>query len=552
MDYFTILAQKTRLSREFSQKRLNAVRRLGDYSLYLSFDCDHALKLDCTPDMPCIHTIEARFMPVKKAQNWFPKRLAGYALESVDITPGDRVLTFRFESGDRLVFEMTGRHANIILVGGDSVILGTVRKVGSRHSSVREIKPGAEYQPPPERDFPDMLWTPLRRLEERLIDSEREISEALARTICAGSRLFAGECCARAGIEGAGMPVGLDADTRLALFRTAAEMTVEIEKGGVGASMIVNDEGIPRDIFPLRMQSKPDSRYYADMDEAVERYSRERERGLDRASLVKSIESSLNREEKGLLNTLEKVKRERGGAKEPEELERKGNTLLANIYRIEKGMESIEAEGLYGEGALQIGLDPTLDGPANAERYFTRARKLKEAASRADDRIDDLERRIDEVRSERTRLETVEDIKALKKMAAEHARSAVGAGGEDSDRPFPRRFMTTAGLEIIVGRTDKENDELLKWANRNDYWLHAQGVGGSHVILRTPGRNQQPDWRSVEQAAGVAAYYSKAKTSSLAPVACTVLKYVVKRRGQGPGQVTYTREKVVFIEPGLP
>ena len=102
-----------------------------------------------------------------------------------------------------------------------------------------------------------------------------------------------------------------------------------------------------------------------------------------------------------------------------------------------------------------------------------------------------------------------------------------------------------------MGRSDTENDELVRWARRNDFWLHAQNIGGSHVILRSPGK-QNPDQRSIQQAAAVAAYYSKGKTSAVVPVVCTPVKYVVKRKGQGPGKVTYTREKVLFVEPGLP
>ena len=102
-----------------------------------------------------------------------------------------------------------------------------------------------------------------------------------------------------------------------------------------------------------------------------------------------------------------------------------------------------------------------------------------------------------------------------------------------------------------MGRNDGENDELVRWARKNDIWLHAQGVGGSHVVLRPPGK-QNPDHKSLELAAAIAAYYSKAKTSAVVPVVWTRIKYVTKRKGQGPGKVHYTREKLLFVEPGLP
>jgi len=552
MDYYTILAQKTLLAREFEGHRVDAVRRLGDYSFYISFDTERALKLNCTPDMPYIHCIEKAYMPIKKAQNWFPKKLSGIPLKNITIIPGDRVLTFEFDSEVRLISEMTGRHANTILVDTDNLILGTMRKVTSRQSGVREVRPGAEYQPPPARDFPDIIWSSLQSVWQRMLGHEASIQDVFAKTVAAGSRIFSAEACMRAGVDGCKSVADMSDDELFRLLKTAAEMVSVIERGGEGATIIATKDSLPKDVFPLTMQSQPDARYFDEIDESIERYAMERERGLERSGLKKSIETSLNRVEKGLVNTLEKVMRERGGESEPEELERKGNTILANVYQLSKGMVTIEADDPYGGPKLTIALDPKLDAPANATKYFNRARKLREASKRAKARIAELESRIDELRQKRERSEPVEDLKTLKKLAAEHARVASSSGSGDDDRPFPRRFTSSAGLEIIVGRNDKENDALLKWASKNDFWLHAQNIAGSHVILKTPGRNQQPDKRSVEQAAGVAAWYSKGKTSALVPVACTLLKYVVKRRGQGPGQVNYTREKVVFAEPGLP
>ncbi|MHB9027716.1 MAG: NFACT RNA binding domain-containing protein, partial [Candidatus Latescibacterota bacterium] len=202
----------------------------------------------------------------------------------------------------------------------------------------------------------------------------------------------------------------------------------------------------------------------------------------------------------------------------------------------------------YEGGEIELDLDPTLDGPANADRLYTRARKLRAAAKLAVERIASLERRLDGIHAERARLESLEDLRALRDMAARYARRTAAPREQEIEEKFPRRFTSVSGLEIIVGRNDEENDELVRWARKDDIWMHAQGVGGSHVILRSPNK-QMPDHRSVVQAASIAAYYSKARTSAIVPVVWTPLKYVVKRKGQGPGKVTYTREKVEFVEP---
>ena len=215
-------------------------------------------------------------------------------------------------------------------------------------------------------------------------------------------------------------------------------------------------------------------------------------------------------------------------------------------------MSSVTLADPYGEETVEIDLDPTLGGPSNAERFFTRARKLRAAAHLVEERIAGIKKRLGGIDSEKKRLETLDDIRELKAMAAAYTGRISTDRTYDTDRSFPRRYRSVSGLEIVVGRNNRENDELVRWAGKNDIWLHAQGVEGSHVILRTPGKNQKPDRKSIELAASITAYYSKARTSAVVPVVYTAVKYVIKRKGQGPGQMTYSRENVIFTEPGLP
>ena len=553
MDYYTILAQCAKLKSDFTGRKLDAVRLFETYTVYLGFEIDRALKLSSIPGMPYLVEVEKRYLPVRNARDWHMRKFAGSTLESVEITPGDRILTFAFSSGYRLIFEMTGRHANIVLVDSENITVEAVRKVTARQSGFRTVRSGAPYAAPPARDYPDPIWTPFQTLKRRLIKSESGLAAALADTVCCGSRLCAREAVARAKLDPDCSPGELSEDELLRLLKCTAEIVGAVERGGEGGTVVFSGDGLPRDVFPLKMSTAASvDVHYDDLNEAVVKYSLVRERGLEKAELKKNVAAVLSREEKSLKNTRKKVERERGESLEPDELERAGNTVLANLHLLGKGKSSVTLPDPYDGGDIDIEIDPTLDGPANAERFFTRARKFREAAKRAEERIAGIDSRLEEVRREREHLDTVEDVRELKKLAAAHARSSSRDRASDFDRPFPRRFTSVSGLEIIVGRNDKENDELVRWAKKNDFWLHAQGVGGSHVVLRTPSKNQQPDRRSIEQAAAVAAHYSKAKTSAVVPVVCTKVKYVIKRRGQGPGQVTYTREKVVFAEPGLP
>ncbi|MFC1541303.1 NFACT family protein, partial [Candidatus Latescibacterota bacterium] len=520
------------------------------YNIFLEFNGENALKLSCVPDMPYMHLIGKKYIPQKKSISWHNTFFSGKILEDISITHGDRIVIFHFNSDIRLIFEMTGRHSNIIIIGSDNIIVGAVRKVTNKESGIREIRSGVHYYPPPARDFPDLAWVSFQSFVRQLKASKEPIIETLRNKFCAGSNYFALETLSRASINQDEISANLNTETLSTLPKTMAELTSEIENGGSGATLIFGNDNLPKDVFPVKMTAGELLIEYEDMLEtAIQKYAREREIGLEQRSIRNFILGVLNREEKSIHSTIRKVERERGKKTDPEKFERMGNTILANVHVIKKGMKSAELTDPYSE-KIEIDLDRTMDAPSNANRFFKRAKKIRAAAKLAEERLSNLKARLEKISSERDNVAITDEIKSLKAIAKKYKRSQLSSAVPADDEKFPRRFKSVSGLEIIVGRNDRENDELIRWANKNDFWLHAQNIGGSHVILRSPGK-QSPDHQSVEHAASIAAYYSKAKTSAIVPVACTQLKYVVKRKGQGPGKVTYSREKVLFVEPVL-
>lgn len=554
MDYYTILAQKANLEKEFLGRTVDAAVSLKDtHHLFIGFaGHDRAVKLSCVPDMPYLSVIERRYIPKRNAKPWHQSRFANRKVTGISVTPNDRIITITVETGARVVFEMTGRHANIITVNPDGTIAGAFRKVGEKESAVREIRTGVPYEPPPPRDFPDLVWGALPGLEKRLLSVNEPLGKAFQLGLSCGSRFFALEVCARAGFDPGGYAADLSKDDLIHLLTASANLAALIESGGDGASIVFRGDGIPQDVFPARMETTEIThRHFDSIDEAVTEYAREREISLERRSLKNAALSALKREQRTILSTIKKVERERGGTDEPERLERLGNTLLANLHKVAKGMARVTLTDPYEGGEIEVDLDPRLDGSENAQKLFKRSGKLRAASKLAGERLAELSERLEQVTRERETLEQLEDVKELRKAAGKYIRYQTSGGKREEDERFPRRFRSKSGLEIIVGRNDRENDDLVRWARKTDLWLHAQNIGGSHVILRTIGRDN-PDRQSIEQASAIAAYYSQARTSGLVPVACTQVKYVTKRKGQGSGKVTYVREKVIFAEPGLP
>jgi predicted ribosome quality control (RQC) complex YloA/Tae2 family protein len=552
LDYYTILAQSARIAKNCAGAPVETVRRSGRYTLFLGFGNDQALKLAGTPDMPYLHAVDPRFIPRRDAQTWHQNLFEKRILMGVTVTHGDRVITFAFEGGYSLIFEMTGRHANIIITGPDGAIKGALRQVSTTESTVRAVMPGLPYEPPPHRSYPDLLDGDPSELARLLAGVDGTIEQALRDTLVCGSRYAASEVCRRAGVDPLAVAADIDTNVLSRIVDEAVSLNRMVAEGGLGGCVVFRKDGLPHDVLPYRfIDGEPVPVYYDDIDEAVRVYSREREVELERRSIRTGILAVLAAEERRILGTIAKVQQERGDDTEPETLERQANTLLANLRLIKRGDTSVELPDLYDGGTVAIDLDPALDGPANARRLFKRAKKLRAAAVLAANRLAGLQSRLSTIEADRAEAEAVTDIRELRKLSARHVHVQNVRADEESEELFPRRFTSVSGLEIVVGRNDEENDALVRWARKTDYWLHAQSIGGSHVILRSPGR-QEPDKRSIEQAAAIAAYYSKGKTSGLVPVVCTPVKYVVKRKGQGPGKVTYTREKVLFVEPHQP
>jgi predicted ribosome quality control (RQC) complex YloA/Tae2 family protein len=247
---------------------------------------------------------------------------------------------------------------------------------------------------------------------------------------------------------------------------------------------------------------------------------------------------------------------------------RKAETLAVHLHEITPGAELVELTDPRDGKLLEIVLDPALPPAANMDAWFRRARK-------ADKGRDIIARRLSAARSTVAKLDTaaadLQEIKAgsapasdrlgrLQVWRSDHAdlvapKQARGAQGrygpEEPARPF-RRYLVDGRWEVWIGRNNRENDELThRTAHSRDIWLHAQGVPGSHVILRTGGQPEQVPRSVLEKAAALAALNSRARHSELVPVIYTQQRYVRKPRKAPPGTAVCLREKSLFARPGV-
>ena len=278
-----------------------------------------------------------------------------------------------------------------------------------------------------------------------------------------------------------------------------------------------------------------------DRQEAAQRRGRE---------LTRTVTSAHDR----VVRKLGMLEKEYAASQDRDTLRLYGDLITANLYRMERGAARLTAQNYYDENGaeLDIPLDPLLTPQQNAAKYYKRYTKAKTAEKH-------LREQIDKAIGERDYLESVQGEIALAQTEAEFAElrrelqetgylRRSGKEKKGREKPIaPREFRSSSGLRILVGRSNVQNDQLTKKADKRDYWFHTQHIHGSHVILRCAGLTPSDD--DLREAAMLASYFSQAKESSSVPVDYCPVKFVKKPAGARPGMVTYDNYRTLYVTP---
>ena len=287
-------------------------------------------------------------------------------------------------------------------------------------------------------------------------------------------------------------------------------------------------------------------------DRQPEGDGRERRRRL----LLRQVQKALKR----LQRKTEAVRRDLSEAGQAEEMERKGNSLLAQVHVVPSGAEEVELANVYDierREKMRIRLNPRRTPVENASRYLKTARKYQKRLRLLPARLARGEEQIRVLQGfcETLKQQKESDLERIERWLTENGmvreKRAQGQRGK-TEQAHPRRYRTSTGWSVWAGRNNQENDLLThRLAAQNDLWFHAHGYSGSHVVLRREGRKEEPSAQTIEEAARVAAYWSKGKTAKRVPVVYTQAKYVSKPRGSAPGKAVLRREKTIMVKPAL-
>lgn len=269
----------------------------------------------------------------------------------------------------------------------------------------------------------------------------------------------------------------------------------------------------------------------------------------------KLIEKHLERELKKVTSKLNKlkVKIEKGSN---EELYKKfANLLLINIKNIRKGMNEIIVHDIYTNNEIKIILNPELSPRQNADNYFEKSRNERKSFEKSLALIKELEKEFSNLKFFEEKYSNAKSTKDLSSIISElkiKDNSYTPSSKEEIKNKF-KQYLIEDKYFVFVGKDSQNNDLLTtKFAKQNDYWFHARGVPGSHVVLRVDNVKEGVPKNILKKAASLAAYHSKAKTAGTVPVSYTQKKYVVKKKGMAAGKVFLLREDVLLVQPEIP
>jgi predicted ribosome quality control (RQC) complex YloA/Tae2 family protein len=458
-------------------------------------------------------------------------------LRNLGIAPADRVLHLTLDDGRILSAQFFGPKSNVLLVQ-DGKVIGAFK-------NTKDVA-GTPYEMPAGEIIFD--FSRFRQLIET--DTSTVVSTLIRKSFPVLGSTLAREAIFRAGIPFSAPASQVTNDLRAALEQAVRSIITDLQQPH---ARVYGEDGAPElfSILPLRHASELSDKEFDNVHDAV-RYFLARRRAVTQMTDRKSALSGTIRQriEKSR-RTEAAISEEAAESTRADAYERAGSLLMANLALLKKGEKSIEIDG------EKISLDSKLAPVHNAQRYFERAKRSRLAAQQAVDRLERLRREIALGERLLSMLDDVSTNEEAKQFMQDHEDELEQFGiGEKSEKhsqlPF-RIFTVEGGFEVWAGKSSENNDLLtLRHAKPNDLWFHARGSSGSHVVLKIGSGKGEPSKKAKEQAAGIAAYYSKMKNAKMVPVAMTEKKYVRKPKGAPPGTVVLEREKVIFAEPALP
>ncbi|PID58262.1 hypothetical protein CSB45_04125 [candidate division KSB3 bacterium] len=575
MDTFVLNAVCKELQAQICPSWINNIFQTDEFSLLFVLWCQQReICLAVSVDARFQYVYLTRKKPdaqVSTFGKFLLHHIKGAKIRSITKAPLERILSIDLVKKDidgsdltfQLILEIMGRHSNLILLQqATHKILESLRHVTAAQSSYRRIAPGAVYVAPPQQkklDLSTLAESDFLKIvrqfhEEAAQNPGLQLWNVLLQRIQGLSPLLAKD------IAGQGSK---NCWERLEAIRDM--LCSEAYRPCIVLQHVnsLQEKALAVSAFPLEQFSQKKNikiLTFESMSAAAEAYYSSQAEQQRSDSLRSSLLSPLKQRLAKLRKKQEHLQEQQKHIAHAQDYKQQGELIAANIYRLKKGMSRARIIDYYHpeHAEIEIELNPRLNPSQNAQHCFKRYNKLKQGQVIAEQRLADAEQEIaylEELQFFVEDANSLTELRRLKKEAQDkHAlnkpqKNMLPPKPKEPAKPF-RRFMSSDGFEVYVGRSSRENDLLTqKYARPDDIWLHAHRAPGSHVLILNRRRKMAIPGQTLQEAASLALYYSKLRCSGKADVMYTARKHLKKPKGAPPGLVTVSQFQTIHAVP---
>ena len=467
----------------------------------------------------------------------------------------ERILCFELEhlnelgdlSHKRMYIEIMGKHSNIIFTDENNKIIDSIKRISANMSSLREVLPGREYFLPEELKKKDLLNTGLEEFIEILKSKEYALSKSIYMNFAGISPLIAEEIILRASLLSQAPSTSLSELEYTHLFHTIQNLLEDINAHNFTPNIIYKGEEAI-EFSSINLYSYEGKEYKGESFDSVSKMLYDFYSSREAFVLNRQKSSDLRR----IVNTaLERASKKYDlQEKQLQDADKKdiyrvyGDLLNTYGYSLKGGESSFTTENFYDENKeITIPLDKNKSAKENAKKYYDKYAKLSRTTKALSEEILKTKNDIEHLQSIQTALEVSSDDESLSQIRQELVDFGYikkhSSAKKQKIASHPYHYISSDGYDIYVGKNNYQNEELtFKVATGNDWWFHAKGIPGSHVILKSNNEEELPD-RAYEEAAALAAFYSKAKDADKVEVDYIQKKNIKKVAGAAPGFVIY-------------
>ncbi|HEY4544749.1 MAG TPA: NFACT RNA binding domain-containing protein [Tissierellaceae bacterium] len=505
------------------------------------------------PPMFCMllrkHLTSGRILDIRQYKN---DRIVFIDISSLDELGNDNTLT--------LAIEIMGRHSNIILFNKDTNrIIDSIIRVTEDISRVRQVLPGLNYTLPPIQDKLSIFDIDYNTFYNTITSVDIELYKFFYTSFLGLSPLISKEIVFISNLKNNTKTIDLQEKDIKILFKNLNSISDTISNDNYSPVYYTDINNSIVSFYCIELKSKDNfNKFNLDSISNVIDYSftkKDRDNRIQQKSnhIKKVVENNLERS----INKLNKQNEEYIESKNRDIYKVYADLIAANYHNIIGNEESVILDNFYDENMakIEIPLNKKLSAPQNANRYYKQFSKLKNAEILLKKQIPITKNEIDYLESLLVSINNCEDVRDLEIIESELVdegyikKNLKNNKKRNTIKSDPLHFKSSDGYDIYVGKNNKQNDELtLKFANKDDLWLHVQNVPGSHVIIRKATGDDIPQ-NTIIEAASLAAYYSKARNSKNVNVDYTEKKHVNKAKGAKPGMVFYNEFNTITVNP---